>query len=74
MILFDGSHLVSDQSIDELHRFANSRRIGLKREWFQDHRYPHYDVLGCKVEAVQKTLSPERLINTTELVKRAVRE
>lgn len=35
-------HLVAD-SLTELHDFA--RRIGLKRQWFQDRSfYPHYDV------------------------------
>jgi len=35
-------HLVAD-SLNELHDFA--RRIGLKRQWFQDRGfYPHYDV------------------------------
>lgn len=40
----DGScHLTTDGSIDELHAFA--QRIGLKREWFQDHGLvPHYDL------------------------------
>lgn len=34
-------HLISDKSLGELHKFA--RDIGLKCEWFQDHRHPHYD-------------------------------
>lgn len=35
-------HLVAD-SLNELHDFA--RRLGLKRQWFQDQGfYPHYDV------------------------------
>lgn len=35
-------HLASE-SIDDLHDFA--RRIGLKREWFQNNsRHPHYDI------------------------------
>ena len=38
-------HLVSDTSLEELHAFAE--RLGLKREWFQDHRHmPHYDLKG----------------------------
>ena len=37
-------HMVSD-SLDELHSMA--RRIGLHREWFQDHpRHPHYDLMA----------------------------
>lgn len=44
-ILTDGKHLVSDESVDELHAFA--RRMGLNREWFQKHPvHPHYDLFG----------------------------
>lgn len=47
MILTDGIHLVSDSSLAELHKFA--RKMGLKREWFQDHKkYPHYDLTTKK--------------------------
>lgn len=37
-------HLFTDQvDLTELHQLAD--RIGLKREWFQDHpRAPHYDL------------------------------
>ena len=35
-------HLIAD-SLDELHEFA--ARIGMKREWFQNHKdLPHYDL------------------------------
>lgn len=37
----DGVHLVADD-LDELHAFA--RRVGLRREWFQDGPRPHYDL------------------------------
>ena len=47
MIFTDGSHLVSDKSLDELHLFA--RLIGLRHEWFQNHpRHPHYDITTSK--------------------------
>jgi hypothetical protein len=48
MIFMDKQgHLISDHDIEELHAFA--RKIGLKKEWFQDKRnkdfyYPHYDL------------------------------
>ena len=43
MILTDKVHLVSDTSLEELHKFA--QRIGLKRCWFQESRtHPHYDL------------------------------
>jgi len=36
-------HMVTDASLDELHRFA--KHIGMKRSWFQDDsQYPHYDL------------------------------
>jgi hypothetical protein len=36
-------HMVSDYSSKELHSFA--RRLGLRREQFQEHgRLPHYDL------------------------------
>lgn len=35
-------HLLAD-TIQELHSFA--KRLGLRREWFQDQaKYPHYDL------------------------------
>lgn len=34
-------HMIAD-SEEELHQFA--AKIGLKREWFQNTRNPHYDV------------------------------
>jgi len=37
------SHLMTDGPIEELHDFA--QRLGLRREWFQDHAvHPHYDL------------------------------
>ncbi len=46
-------HLIAD-TIEELHEFAQS--IGLKINWFQDHRFmPHYDVTENKrIVAVKK--------------------
>lgn len=48
----DGTHLVAD-SLAELHRFA--RRMRLKRDWYQDGRWPHYDLTTRKaiVRAIQ---------------------
>jgi hypothetical protein len=42
MVYTDGTHLVSDKNEDELHAFAQN--IGLKREWFQNNKRPHYDL------------------------------
>ena len=38
-------HLVAD-TVDELHDFAT--RLGMKRAWFQDGRYPHYDIVASR--------------------------
>ena len=42
------SHLLTDnyEDLEELHRFAY--RLGLRREWFQDHAVPHYDLTPNK--------------------------
>jgi hypothetical protein len=47
-IYTDGIHLVSDESLDELHEFAD--KIGLKRHWFEGLRkgHPHYDLMRSK--------------------------
>lgn len=43
-------HMIAD-SEEELHQFA--AKIGLKREWFQNTRNPHYDVsLSYREKAV----------------------
>jgi len=39
-------HMVSDTSLEELHAFA--KKLGLKREWFQDKKVPHYDITENK--------------------------
>jgi len=39
-------HMVSDASLEELHAFA--KKLGLKREWFQDKKVPHYDITENK--------------------------
>lgn len=44
------SHLTADTR-DELHLFA--ALLGLKKDWFQDGRHPHYDVSESKrLEAI----------------------
>ncbi len=46
----DGScHLTTDGPLEELHAFA--KRLGLKRQWFQDHPLaPHYDLNASRRE------------------------
>ena len=39
-------HLTAD-TLEELHELA--KRVGMKREWFQNHpRHPHYDLTATK--------------------------
>jgi hypothetical protein len=45
-------HLVADD-LGELHDFA--AKLGLKKEWFQNHRIqPHYDITAAKREQAIK--------------------
>jgi hypothetical protein len=41
------AHMLAD-ALDELHAMAD--RLGLKREWFQNHGTPHYDLCQSKRE------------------------
>ena len=67
MILTDGTHLVTTGDIDDLHAFA--QRIGLKREWFQDHpRHPHYDLKGHK--DILAILRGAEAVSSRELIRR----
>ncbi len=70
MILTDGVHLVSDQSLDELHAFASL--IRLKRRWFQGHRLPHYDVMA-KWRQEWVIGMGAAVVTSRELVRRMVR-
>ena len=47
-IYIDGTHMISDVGLDELHEFA--KKIGLKRCWFEGVRkkHPHYDLVNAK--------------------------
>jgi len=70
MIYTDGTHLVSN-NLDELHKFAH--RIGLKRKWFQNHRIPHYDLMGSKpkraLEEGAILLHPHKLLKILKVGK-----
>jgi len=68
MILTDGTHLVSDKSVEELHDFA--KRIKLKREWFQDKRVPHYDLFGNKVKRAE--MAGAKRVSAMELVRKLI--
>ncbi len=62
-------HLVSDASLEELHRFAES--LGLRREWFQEKSIPHYDLTGQLYDLALK--HGAILVSSREIVRRAVR-
>jgi len=66
MILIDDIHLVSDESLEELHAFAE--RIGLKRCWFQR---GHYDVKSVSLYCTARDAGAVHA-TTKELVRRMV--
>ncbi|MBU2249467.1 MAG: DUF4031 domain-containing protein [Gammaproteobacteria bacterium] len=66
MILTDGIHLATTGTIEELHNFAT--KIGLKKEWFQNHRRPHYDLTTARMAAAAERAGATR-VNTKVLVK-----
>lgn len=52
MIYTDGVHMISDQSINELHEFAAG--LGINKCWFENKRnkgHPHYDITPAQAEA-----------------------
>lgn len=66
-IYTDGIHMVSNESLNELHAFAE--KIGLKRHWFEGLRkgHPHYDLMKSK-----KQLAIDNgaiVVNSKEIVK-----
>lgn len=73
MILIDSdgkyiAHMVSTQSLDELHEFAKG--IGLKRAWFQNKKIPHYD-LTTRRKIQQAMDAGAKLVRPRELSRRA---
>jgi hypothetical protein len=66
MIFTDGVHLVSDGTLTDLHLFASE--LGLKREWFQDGRLPHYDLTTARAARRAEALGA-RPVSTREVVK-----
>ena len=77
MILTDKiGHLVSDESLEELHTFA--RRLGLRREWFQGEknghprRTPHYDLTTARMR-LRAVAAGAIVVSSKKLVRRSVR-
>jgi hypothetical protein len=65
-IYTDGTHMVSDENLEELHSFAVE--IGLKRHWFEGLRkgHPHYDLMKSKKELAIENgailVSPKKIV------------
>ena len=62
-------HMVSDESVGELHEFAAT--IGLKRKAFQGVSRPHYDLRPSKRRLAVSMGAQE--VGMRDLVRRAVR-
>ena len=62
-------HLLCDESLDELHAFAQS--IGLKREYFQRSVVPHYDLTPSKRAKAVKAGAVEKSHTELNPLKRA---
>jgi hypothetical protein len=62
-------HMVSDESVEELHQFA--AKIGLKRKAFQSVSRPHYDLRPSKRRLAVSMGAEE--VGMRDLVRRAVR-
>ncbi len=61
-------HLSSTESLDELFEFAN--KIGLRHEWFQDKRFPHFDIFGNKIDIAR--VSGAKEISSKEFIETAI--
>ena len=62
-------HMVSDESLEELHEFAAT--IGLKRKAFQGVSRPHYDLRPSKRRLAVSMGAEE--VGMRDLVRRAMR-
>ena len=60
MIWYDGVHLASDVSLEELHEEA--AKIGLKRNWLHNGKIPHYDVMGRFLKKIVKNCTSRELV------------
>lgn len=60
MILFDGIHLASDVSLEELYEEID--RIGLKRSYLHQGKIPHFDLFGKQALKVVKNCTSKELV------------
>jgi len=70
MIITDGQYLMSDESRQELHRFA--QYIGLKRDWFQNKEIPHYEFKSRRMRN-RALRAGAKFVTTRELIQRVNR-
>lgn len=60
MILFDGVHMASDVSLEELKQEA--LKLGLKEKWLHESKIPHYDILGKYKKKIEKNCSARDIV------------
>ncbi|MCK5016314.1 MAG: DUF4031 domain-containing protein [Candidatus Peribacteraceae bacterium] len=68
MILMDKvGHMISDQSEEELHKFASD--IGLKMEWYHCHkRHPHYDLTTARMRK-KASKNGAKIVSSKEIIR-----
>jgi len=59
--------LITDGEIHELHKFAVGT-LTLKYEWFQDKKYPHYDLTTARMRALAVRRGA-KLVSSKEIVR-----
>lgn len=61
-------HMIAD-TVEELHEMAD--KLGLKREWFQNHGTPHYDICQSRrTDAILKGAIPASRSKVVELIRK----
>lgn len=61
MIYTDGTHMISSESLAELHEFA-LHTLGLPQRWFHaSPRHPHYDLLTDESRELAFTSGAQRI-------------
>lgn len=65
-------HMLAD-TLEELHAMAD--KLGLKREWFQNHGTPHYDIcMSRRVDAIGYGCIPASRSKIVELIRKYRKE
>ena len=61
MLWFDGAHMVSDISVNDLHKNAKQMNIP-KKYFYNSDKFPHYDILGKHKWKINKNCSPKYIV------------